>query len=608
MTELDQTGQTGGNEVAEKRVDFGYNAVNQTTTIARYNDTAGGAANEVATGNYTFDTLHRLTGLAYQRGGNNLFTPYAWTYDSLSSPGHWSLGFGHSADPRVQAVATSPLFTGGGRVTQFTSADGTSDYSYDATSQLTVATHSYQTDEAYSFDANGNRTNTGYATGTNNQLTSDGTYSYEYDGEGNRIKRTDDETLATTEYTSDFRNRLTKVTDKDEFGQTTQVVQYKYDLFNRRISRAVDTTSPFDLADAAIESYVYDDASGVASADGSNVVLDFLDPDGSGPTASSLQSRYLYSNAVDQILAQEDVTQTLTSPDRALWHLSDNLGTIRDLAKNDGTLGEHFQYDSFGRITSGNTSLTRYLYTSREYDPAVDLQYNRARWYDTATGRWLSEDPLGFGAGDGNLGRYVGNLSISAVDPTGLWEKDQDAIDRNLLVFDAEHVLSDADKYLNMQHKIEQNTDQNLIADAADISKHAQNYKSWATVKPFNANGATLLQQVIDQFNKNKQKKIALMILDHGSNQGAEIDDVRMQDIPWEKFQPYVKGILFLGCNVGNAADPCKTVSKQINGAVIANTAPVKYPPIDVANPPLSGPSWRVWIKGAEVKNPNVSD
>ena len=129
-----------------------------------------------------------------------------------------------------------------------------------------------------------------------------------------------------------------------------------------------------------------------ASADGSNVVLDFLDPDGSGPAASSLQSRYLYSNAVDQILAQEDVTQTISSPDRVLWHLSDNLGTVRDLAKNDGTLGAHFQYDSFGRVTSGDTSLTRYLYTSREYDPAVDLQYNRARWYDSTVSIWISED------------------------------------------------------------------------------------------------------------------------------------------------------------------------------------------------------------------------
>ena len=35
------------------------------------------------------------------------------------------------------------------RVTSFTSPDGTSDYTYDETGQLTAADHDYQTDESY---------------------------------------------------------------------------------------------------------------------------------------------------------------------------------------------------------------------------------------------------------------------------------------------------------------------------------------------------------------------------------------------------------------------------------------------------------------------------
>ena len=42
----------------------------------------------------------------------------------------------------------------------------------------------FQTDENYTYDANSNRTNTGYSTGDNNQLLSDGTFDYEYDAEG----------------------------------------------------------------------------------------------------------------------------------------------------------------------------------------------------------------------------------------------------------------------------------------------------------------------------------------------------------------------------------------------------------------------------------------
>jgi RHS repeat-associated protein len=67
-----------------------------------------------------------------------------------------------------------------------------------------------------------------------------------------------------------------------------------------------------------------------------------------------------------------------------------------------------------------DTSLTRYLYTGREFDTATGLQYNRNRWYDPATGRWINQDPIGIAAGDGNLYRYVGNSPTNWIDPDGL--------------------------------------------------------------------------------------------------------------------------------------------------------------------------------------------
>ncbi len=419
LTRVDQVGQSGGNSVAEKRVDLAYNAIGQFTSIARYKDTDGGTTNEVATSAYTYDTLGRLTGLAYTKGGNNLFTPYSWTYDSLSSAG---MDFGEAvADPRAGATAASAVFSGLGRITQMVSQDGTSTYGYDSKSELTSATHSYQTNESYSYDNNGNRTMTGYQTGDDNRLTNDGTYSYQYDAEGNRTRRTKTATGEVTEYKWDYHNRLVKVTDKNSQGTVTQVVEYTYDVFDRRIAKEVDTTSPFDMADAAIERYVYDDIhNGLVSPDGGNVVLDFVDPDGSGAQSIAMSKRYLYGEAVDQILAQEDLSKTLGDASRTLWPLVDNLGTVRDLAKQDGTIAAHYKYDSYGNVTTGDTSKTRYLFTSREFDTATDLQYNRARWYDAGVGRWLSEDPLGFAAGDANVGRYVRNRSPLAVDPSGL--------------------------------------------------------------------------------------------------------------------------------------------------------------------------------------------
>ena len=57
------------------------------------------------------------------------------------------------------------VYAAPGRITQMVSQDGTSDYGYDSKSQLTSATHTYQTNESYSYDNNGNRTMTGYQTG-----------------------------------------------------------------------------------------------------------------------------------------------------------------------------------------------------------------------------------------------------------------------------------------------------------------------------------------------------------------------------------------------------------------------------------------------------------
>ena len=97
-------------------------------------------------------------------------------------------------------------------ITQATSPDGTSTYTYDNTDQrLQTRSNSVLPDEAYSDDANGNRTNTGYNTTTNNRLQSDGTYNYEYDNEGNRTKRTSIATGEVMQYSWNYRNRLIQV-------------------------------------------------------------------------------------------------------------------------------------------------------------------------------------------------------------------------------------------------------------------------------------------------------------------------------------------------------------------------------------------------------------
>jgi RHS repeat-associated protein len=97
--------------------------------------------------------------------------------------------------------------------------------------------------------------------------------------------------------------------------------------------------------------------------------------------------------------------------------LQDHLGSTTALTNSSGSIIESASYDSFGNST--NNLSTRYQFTGREYDSDIGLQYSRARWYDATIGRFISEDPIGFGGGDVNLFGYVGNNSQNFVDPSG---------------------------------------------------------------------------------------------------------------------------------------------------------------------------------------------
>jgi RHS repeat-associated protein len=46
--------------------------------------------------------------------------------------------------------------------------------------------------------------------------------------------------------------------------------------------------------------------------------------------------------------------------------------------------------------------------------------YMKARYYDPNVGRFVSEDPAGFGGGDVNLMAYVQNNPVMKIDPSGL--------------------------------------------------------------------------------------------------------------------------------------------------------------------------------------------
>jgi RHS repeat-associated protein len=88
---------------------------------------------------------------------------------------------------------------------------------------------------------------------------------------------------------------------------------------------------------------------------------------------------------------------------------------------NSGSLLDAIAYDGYGNVASESASGStgRYTYAGRERETETGLLYYRARYYDSVTSRWTSQDPLGFEAGDSNLYRYVHDAPPSGTDPSG---------------------------------------------------------------------------------------------------------------------------------------------------------------------------------------------
>ncbi|HEV3006107.1 MAG TPA: RHS repeat-associated core domain-containing protein, partial [Pirellulales bacterium] len=126
---------------------------------------------------------------------------------------------------------------------------------------------------------------------------------------------------------------------------------------------------------------------------------------------------------MEQVLAEEDLNPS--SPGSAgsvYFDLADPQGTLRDVVDANGNVVDHLTFNSFGQTAYESSSTTHHWagFAGGHMDPDTGLVQLGARWYNPASGRWISEDPAGFGGGDANLSRYVGNGSTNAVDPSGL--------------------------------------------------------------------------------------------------------------------------------------------------------------------------------------------
>jgi RHS repeat-associated protein len=194
----------------------------------------------------------------------------------------------------------------------------------------------------------------------NGNLTSDGTFSYNYDAE----------------------NRLTSAV------ASGNINSYAHDAQGRRKTRTVNGTTTVTVTDAD-----------------NRAVLEYAGSSG------ALLRWYAYGTGSNDVLSQ------VTIGGARATMVPDIQGSV--LATLDSATGVFARqnYLPYGKSASASIPGT-FGYTGQRIDAESGIYYYRARMYHPGWGRFLQPDPIGL-AGGKNLYAYVGNDPLNVTDSNG---------------------------------------------------------------------------------------------------------------------------------------------------------------------------------------------
>jgi RHS repeat-associated protein len=202
----------------------------------------------------------------------------------------------------------------------------------------------------------------------------------------------------------DAWNRLVEVKQ----GSTT-LVEYQYDGLKRRIVED-DGTDEKDLY----------------YSDQWQVLEERVD----GDTVTQYVWSAVYVDAM--ILRDRDAdANTGNGLEERIYVLHDANYNVTALVDTSGNVLERYYYEAYGSAVYLDDAFAllpdaqsqfawQRLHQGGRLDTITGNYHFRHRDLSPGLGRWISQDPIGFEAGDANLYRYVGNGSTNATDPSGL--------------------------------------------------------------------------------------------------------------------------------------------------------------------------------------------
>ncbi|MGI9086904.1 MAG: RHS repeat-associated core domain-containing protein [Chthoniobacterales bacterium] len=276
------------------------------------------------------------------------------------------------------------------------------------------------TEDTFGYNYAGESTGASYGNGAR-------TVTYGLDDAGNRTLVTDS-VYGTAGFTPNSLNQYLETTNGSQHEiASAYYVNYHYLGDTQLASASRSSSDKYELGYDALGRCVRSRTKGQTIYyiyDGSRAIVEYNPGDGSSPT------RNVYGLGIDEIIMRN-------SFDHPRFLQQDRLGSTSAVLDDlTGAVVEQYRYDAFGAPevrtgpaggnplgTVSNTGTlvnNRYLFTGREWVQRYDFYEYRARAYNPALGRFMSEDPIGFGGGDTNLFRYCGNDPVNFVDPSGL--------------------------------------------------------------------------------------------------------------------------------------------------------------------------------------------
>lgn len=348
------------------------------------------------------------------------------------------------------------------RLTKEITPEGTVKYTYDPQGRRATFQITGQPVISYTYDDADRLTQIQQAAGTLNGNVVQ-TVSIAYDNANRRSGITLPNGVTGT-YTFDDANELTSLVYKKSDGTVIGDLTYTYDVAGRRTSSGGTlaptvlpvattsaatynvnnqqtawngTTQTFDLngnlTSDGTRAYTWNVRNQLSSSTGSNTVTFLYDAFGrrrartsSGTTSAYLldgdniaqkkvgTTKYTYiTGGLDEVFGQY-ASSGMVVP------LIDALGsTVAELDGSQTSLSTT-TYRPYGVSTrSGGATQLNQQFTGHEDDPTA-LVYARARYYSPGSGRFISEDPIGWASGQQNDYAYVHGMPTQFRDPYGL--------------------------------------------------------------------------------------------------------------------------------------------------------------------------------------------